>query len=112
MSSTLFAAKKSSFRDLADLLAAGKDFHNNGKTFTGEVWGRTELPAQGWMTDLDYTMMVRRTVLDKIEYVVRSYQTVIGYRVAGNWYVSAAKYSPTTSQHQSKFAAAVSVLNG
>lgn len=112
MSSTLFTAKKSSFRELADLLMADKAFHNSGKTFTGETWGYHALPQQGRMSNAEYLVLADRNGFEPIEYVVRSYGTVIGYRWMGTWYVSGAKYSVTTSAHQSKFATAVSTLGG
>lgn len=112
MSSTLFAAKKSSASELAELLKSNRNFHNTGRTFTGQVWDHDFAPEQGRMAAPEFAELVERNVESRIEYVIWSYGTVIAYRWNGEWYVSAAKYSATTSQHQSQTAVAVSLLVG
>lgn len=108
--STLFAAKVTSWTVLRDILKRGDNFHNNGKTFTGERWENAFFPGIGWMDNEEYETL--KTIHDNvgIDYVIRSYDTVIAYRAGGEWYVSHAKYSRTTTQHQSTAAVAISAL--
>lgn len=77
---------------LVKLSNDGQPWQNNGKTLTGvpgsaRTWGKLD-PGT-------------RAEVDAADYVIYSYSTPIAWRVAGSWTVDTARYSVTTSRHQS-----------
>lgn len=111
--SKLYPAKKSSWTTLRDLIRAGHEFHNNGKTFRGVRWDADSAskPGKGKMPEAEYSHLDVMHKLHGIDYVVFSYSTPIAYRLSnGVWITPAVKYSNTTSQHQGKINTAAHAL--
>lgn len=85
-------------------IAARQDF-KNAKSLTGELRksplgiGSGQMP---WEAKEEFQEAMKRAdYLRRDVYVVKSYDTPIGYHVAGEgWTIPDAKYSSTTSNHQ------------
>ena len=94
-------------RDMADAVADRVPFRYNASA--SAVWADALTVSRavgGWACRLDAES--RRELegaLDAVGpaapvYVVRSYETVIAAYVAGAWWTWSARYSPTTTTHQ------------
>ena len=108
--SVLYPAKTSRWDVLRDIIERGDNFHNNGKTFTGENWEHAWLPAIGRMPTDEYETLKQHHADLDIDYVIRSYNTVIAYRAGGKWFTPDVRYSVTTSFHQTRAFTAISQL--
>lgn len=111
--SVLYPAKARGWWELRDIVKQNKPFHNNGKTFRGELHNPDNawLPSKGHMPEADRNTMDRIHKMYGIDYVVFSYYTPIAYRDRrGIWTVPNAKYSRTTTQHQGRINVVASQL--
>lgn len=95
---------------LCDILKHNGEFHTSTKSFTGEKWEHAYFPGIGMMKEDEYEKLKSDHANVGIDYVIRSYDTVIAYRVGREWIVSTAKYSRTTTQHQMLAQAAIDKL--
>ena len=105
---TVTITKGTSFLTLRAALVADAAFANYGGSFYGTPV--ENVPAYALGTGHLPASEVERFRTDAPSYVVYSYATPIGWRAAGEWYVSDCCYSATTTAHQSKFRAAVQGL--
>ena len=54
------------------------------------------------MGDAEYADLVRHVTDGELDYVIRSWDTVIAYRAHGAWHLSHAKHSVSTTKHMGK----------
>lgn len=88
---------------LAGILHANEEF--NGKGMTGRP---NVIPTdRGWMPHEEWQLLIDRHEVSPIQYAVFSYDTIIGYKWDGEWYIPDVKYSFTTTNHQIKLRVAV-----
>lgn len=87
---------------LGELSNAGKAWRNSTNSFRGEPFTGSRPPAQEWMGDAEYADLVRHVADGELDYVIRSYDTVIAYRAHGAWHLSSARHTRTTSKHQGR----------
>lgn len=108
--SILYPAKVSRWDVLRDIIERGDNFHNNGRTFTGQNWFAGDVPSRGQMPEDEYRALIADHMFNSIDYVIRSYKTIIAYRAGGKWVMPEVNYSRTTSFHQTRAFTAISQL--
>ena len=92
---------------IARAIRQGEDFTTSG-ALRGE--SRPAFIGTGRMSDAEAERLRLVDSLMGIDYVVYSYGTPIAYRTNdGNWTIPDAKYSETTSKHQSTIRYAVTL---
>lgn len=94
---------------IARAIRQGEDFATSGalKGIANPWWVNS-----GYMRDSDSAAMYAARDNAGIDYVIYSYATPIAYRTAdGQWTIPDAKYSVTTSKHQSTIRYAVSIAS-
>lgn len=89
-------------RELTDFNTAGGLRGRRGSYV--ESYGRLTV-------DVERAQLQSAQAAGTLEYVVYSYATPIAWRVAGTWHETSASYSVTTTKHQTKIGAAISVLS-
>ena len=82
---------------LGELSNAGQPWRNSNGTFTGEPF-TGEVPAQEWATDDEHAELLRHIQNGDLEYVIRSWDTVVAYRAHGVWHVTTTRHSQSTTQ--------------
>ena len=95
--------------DIARALRNGEPFATSGalKGIANPWWVES-----GRMRESDRAEMYSARDSIGIDYVIYSYGTPIAYRTAdGNWTIPDAKYSVTTSKHQSTIRYAVGIAS-
>ena len=88
---------------IAHAIQQGEDFTTSG-ALRGEAFPL--FIGTGRMPDSDAAKLRAA----RIDYVVYSYGTPIAYRVNGEWVTPDAKYSVTTSKHQSTISYALGLV--
>ena len=91
---------------IARAIRQGEDFTTSG-ALRGE--SRPAFIGTGRMSDAEAKQLRLVDSLMGIDYVVYSYGTPIAYRASGEWAIPDAKYSVTTSKHQSTIRYAVTL---
>lgn len=113
MSSTVFRPRIDGHPMLVDLIKSNSEFHTVTQSFTGKHYNPDDarLPIQGWMNNENYGRLEMHHKMHGIDYVVRSYKTVIAYRTTkGSWHFPTQDYSKTTTRHQGLIMFSVGVL--
>lgn len=113
MTSTLLKLRTQGWREVLDVIKSNGEFDTPSNSFSGKHYDPdcARLPIQGWMNHANYGRLEMHHKMHGINYVVRSYNTVIAYRTNnGHWHFPTQDYSKTTSRHQGMILSAVGVL--
>lgn len=111
--SKVFRPRLDDWQGVLTFLRNGEEWHTATNSFSGQKYDPNDalLPYQGWMRNENYGRLEVHHKTRGIDFIVKSYDTVIAYRLTnGEWHVPGQKYSRTTSNHQGLIMAAIGVL--
>lgn len=111
--STVFRPQADNWQGLLKLVREGGEWHTRTNSFSGKRNDPESavLPSRGWMSVASYNTLERRHKMYGIDFVVRSYDTVIAYRLTnGQWHVPSDRYSRATSKHQGLIMTVIGVM--